>query len=69
MLQPLSPIKSESPVLGKMVIVKTGIFPRIPTPESESFGAHRHEWEGWHPGVTVYKIQRGAEKLEGVPTH
>ncbi|KAF2236890.1 hypothetical protein EV356DRAFT_497831 [Viridothelium virens] len=62
-----NPIKSESSVTGPMVILKTGIFPRIPAPESESFGAHRHAWEPFIPGVTVYKIARGKEKLEDAP--
>ena len=64
-----SPIKSESPAMGEMVVLKTGMFPRIPAPESEAFGAHRQEWEGWHPEVTVFKIKRGEEKLDGVPEH
>ena len=50
-----------------MVVLKLGMFPRMPAPESEAFGDHRQTWEGWHPGVTVYKIKRGAEKLEGAP--
>ncbi|KAI9661028.1 MAG: hypothetical protein M1821_009355 [Bathelium mastoideum] len=64
-----SPIKSDGGTLGDMVVVKTGLFPRIPAPDSESFGAHRQTWAGWNEGVTVYKIKRGAEKLEGAPEH
>ncbi|KAI9686973.1 MAG: hypothetical protein M1822_002726 [Bathelium mastoideum] len=63
------PIKSDGGTLGDMVVVKTGLFPRIPAPDSESFGAHRQTWAGWNEGVTVYKIKRGAEKLEGAPEH
>ena len=60
-----SPIKSVSPNFPGKVVLKMGIFPRIPTPEAESFALHRHEWQGKHPGVTQYKIKIFGEKMEG----
>ncbi|KAL1304022.1 hypothetical protein AAFC00_000463 [Neodothiora populina] len=58
-----NPIKSVVPRLSGKVIVKMGMFPRIPAPELESFGLHRHPWQGTHEGVTQYKIKMGEEKL------
>jgi hypothetical protein len=46
-----------------MVIVKMGMFPRIPTPECESFAAHRHEWQGRHGDMVQFEIMRGGKKL------
>lgn len=46
-----------------LVIVKMGMFPRIPTPECESFALHRHPWQGKHAGLTQYAIVRGGETL------
>lgn len=46
-----------------LVIVKMGMFPRIPTPECESFALHRHPWQGKHEGLTQYAIVRGGETL------
>lgn len=45
-----------------------GMMPRIPQPEAEGFGSHKHPWQGAHEGVPVYKIKwAGPEKelLEG----
>lgn len=60
-----SPIKSETAAYPGKTVVKMGIMPRIPEPEVEGFGAHRHPWQGWHPGTTVYKVKwAGPEKEE-----
>jgi hypothetical protein len=34
-----------------------GMFPRIPAPEAESFGLHRHDWQGKHENVERYEIK------------
>lgn len=34
-----------------------GLFPRIPQPEAEGFGLHRHEWEGEVPGIEMYETK------------
>ena len=38
-------------------ILKMGMMPRIPQPESEGFGLHRHPWHGQNDGSDVYKIK------------
>lgn len=58
-----SPVKSETPMLPGKIIVKMGMMPRIPQPEAEGFGEHRHAWQGQHDGVPVYKFNfDGPEK-------
>lgn len=58
-----SPIKSETAAYPGKVILKMGIFPRIPQPEAEAFGLHKHEWQGQHNGVDTYEIKwAGPEK-------
>jgi hypothetical protein len=59
----VSPIMSIAEIFPKMVIVKMGMFPRIPQPECESFALHRHEWQGKHGDMTQYEIARGGKKL------
>jgi hypothetical protein len=61
---PTSPIKSETPLSPGKVILKMGIFPRIPEPEMESFAMHKHPWEADLEGTIKYKFARGGEKLE-----
>lgn len=50
-------------IFPKMVIVKMGMFPRIPQPECESFALHRHDWQGKHGDMTQFEIARGGKKL------
>lgn len=50
-------------ILPTMVIVKMGMFPRIPQPECESFALHRHAWQGKHADLTQFEIARGGKKL------
>ncbi|KAI0522068.1 Mss4-like protein [Xylaria bambusicola] len=59
-----NPIKSESPLYQGKVILKMGIFPRIPEPGAEGFALHRHAWEPEFEGTVKYKLARGGEKLE-----
>jgi hypothetical protein len=47
-----------------MIVVKMGMFPRIPEPEKETFAAHRHDWQGKHEGVTMFKLGLGGEIME-----
>ncbi|KAI7360246.1 hypothetical protein KC320_g67 [Hortaea werneckii] len=57
------PVKSETAAYPGKVVVKMGMMPRIPQPEMEGFGLHRHEWQGTHEGVQIYKIKwAGPEK-------
>jgi hypothetical protein len=64
MLISLSPIESVAQIRPGKVIVKMGMFPRIPKPECETFGNHRHEWQGKHDGLDQYKIQIFGDKME-----
>ncbi|KAI0551724.1 Mss4-like protein [Xylaria curta] len=59
-----NPIKSVASQSPDKVILKMGIFPRIPEPEMESFVMHRHPWEADFEGTVKYKLARGGEKLE-----
>lgn len=56
---------SKAEMLPGIIIVKMGMFPRIPEPEAESFALHRQSWQGKHEGMPQFKIVRGGEKLEG----
>ncbi|KAI3334457.1 Mss4-like protein [Ustulina deusta] len=59
-----NPIKSESPLYPGMVILKMGIFPRIPEPETEGFVLHKHPWEADLKDTVKYKVARGGEKMD-----
>lgn len=52
-----SPIKSETAAYPGKVVLKMGIYPRIPQPEAEGFGLHKHEWQGGHDGIETYEIK------------
>jgi hypothetical protein len=58
-----SPIMSETAVSPDKIVLKLGIFPRIPTPEAESFAEHRHVWQGTHEGLVQFATVRGGRKL------
>ncbi|KAI8932472.1 hypothetical protein NX059_010657 [Plenodomus lindquistii] len=58
-----NPIMSIAEALPDKVIVKMGMFPRIPKPECESFALHRHEWQGKHGDMPQFEIIRGGKKL------
>ncbi|KAG8627016.1 hypothetical protein KVT40_004499 [Elsinoe batatas] len=59
-----NPIKSVTPNHPGKVIIKMGMFPKIPKPEAETFGLHKNEWEGKHEGLDVYKIKMFADKMD-----
>ncbi|KAL6707015.1 hypothetical protein ACN47E_004965 [Coniothyrium glycines] len=58
-----NPIMSIAELLPDKVIVKMGMFPRIPDPECESFALHRHPWQGKHGDIPQFEIARGGKKL------
>ncbi|PSN65182.1 hypothetical protein BS50DRAFT_575247 [Corynespora cassiicola Philippines] len=58
-----SPITSKADFVPNMVFLKMGLFPRIPTPEAESFAAHKNDWEGSIEGAVQYETVRGGKKL------
>lgn len=59
-----SPVMSKVGMLPGKVIVKMGMMPVIPTPEMESFAAHKHTWFKKPEGVTSYKILRTGEVMD-----
>lgn len=52
-----SPISSETDMYPGKIVLKMGMFPRIPQPEAEGFGLHKHPWQGEHPKIETYKIK------------
>ncbi|KAK4565488.1 hypothetical protein LTR86_004105 [Recurvomyces mirabilis] len=52
-----NPIKSETQAYPGKVVVKMGMMPRIPQPEMESFGLHKHAWQGKHKDMQTFKIR------------
>ncbi|KXT15433.1 hypothetical protein AC579_10613 [Pseudocercospora musae] len=59
----MSPVKSETALYPGKVVLKMGMFPRIPQPEAEGFGLHKHAWQGEHDGIDTYEIKwAGPEK-------
>lgn len=58
-----SPVKSVAATRPGLVIMKMGMFPRIPAPEFETFALHRHEWQGQHDDTIQYRIRLGDERL------
>ncbi|KAF2186787.1 hypothetical protein K469DRAFT_630840 [Zopfia rhizophila CBS 207.26] len=58
-----NPIKSETELAPGMVILKMGIYPRIPPPSAEAFAEHRHDWQAKHEGVEQYATTRSGPKL------
>lgn len=57
MLNAHSPIKSETSAYPGKVIIKMGMMPRIPEPENEGFGLHKHPWLGKNAGTDVYETK------------
>ena len=58
-----SPIMSVTPTQPGRIIVKMGMFPRMPQPAFENFVAHKHAWEGTFPGITQYRLRIYGEKV------
>ncbi|KAF2217896.1 hypothetical protein CERZMDRAFT_30995 [Cercospora zeae-maydis SCOH1-5] len=52
-----NPIKSETQLYPGKVVLKMGIFPRIPQPEAEGFGLHKHDWQVNNDGIETYEIK------------
>lgn len=59
-----SPIKSVTPLYEGKTVLKLGIFPKIPTPEWESFTEGKQEWEKTLEGSVLYKGKSFGEKME-----
>ncbi|KAF2727994.1 hypothetical protein EJ04DRAFT_391350, partial [Polyplosphaeria fusca] len=57
------PIMSKPAILPGKVIVKMGIFERIPAPEMECFVGGRQGWEGVVGGVVRYRGRMGGEEV------
>jgi hypothetical protein len=59
-----SPIKSVTSLYPGKVILKLGIFPKIPVPEWESFASQRQTWEKPIDGCVQYKMESLGEELK-----
>ncbi|KAF2198410.1 hypothetical protein GQ43DRAFT_457854 [Delitschia confertaspora ATCC 74209] len=59
-----NPIKSETELLPGNVILKMGIFPRIPEPGLESFWSHKHDWLPKIEGTTKLTLGGGSEVVK-----
>lgn len=60
-----SPVKSETAAYPGKLILKMGMFPRIPKPEAQGFGLHRQSWEGKHEDIPVFEVKwAGPEKKQ-----
>ncbi|KAF2654989.1 hypothetical protein K491DRAFT_693281 [Lophiostoma macrostomum CBS 122681] len=57
------PILSRPEMLPGKIILKMGIFPRIPAPEMECFAAHKHVWEPEVQDIVGFKTVRGGERV------
>ena len=44
------------------IVVKLGVFPRVPQPEWEQFAERRQEWEEPLEGCIQYKLLAGPGK-------
>lgn len=55
---------SKVDMLPGKAIIKLGMMPVIPTPEMESFAAHKHFWFNKPDNVLSYKILRTGELME-----
>jgi hypothetical protein len=58
-----SPVKSVTTTRPGLVIMKMGMFPRIPAPEFETFASHKHKWQGQHENTIQYRLRLGDEIL------
>ena len=59
-----SPIQSVTPVMQGRVVVKLGVFERVPQPEWEQFAVRRQDWEKPFEGCVQYKLLGGPGKEE-----
>lgn len=48
--------------MGGKIVVKLGIFPRVPMPEWEAFAIRRQDWEKPVDGCVQYKLAGGPGK-------
>ncbi|KAL2434059.1 hypothetical protein ABEF95_014276 [Exophiala dermatitidis] len=52
------PIMSITPLYKGKIILKLGIYPKLPVPEWESFASQRQEWEKPLDGAIQYKTKQ-----------
>ncbi|KAF2101386.1 hypothetical protein NA57DRAFT_35078 [Rhizodiscina lignyota] len=57
-----TPIQSVTPVMGGKVVLKLGVFERVPEPEWEAFAVRRQIWEKPLEGCIQYKLLGGPGK-------
>lgn len=54
-----TPIQSVTPVMNGKVVIKLGIFEKVPQPEWEAFAVRRQDWEKPFDGCIQYKLLGG----------
>jgi hypothetical protein len=57
-----SPIQSVSSIMGGKVVLKLGVFEKVPEPEWEAFAVRRQVWEKPLEGCIQYKLLGGPGK-------
>lgn len=58
---------SITPLYKGKTILKLGIYPKLPTPEWESFASKRQTWEEPMEGTMQFTIRSLADKMPGSP--
>ncbi|KAH0848257.1 hypothetical protein FOPE_02289 [Fonsecaea pedrosoi] len=59
------PIMSVTPLYKGKVVLKLGLYPKLPVPEWESFASQRQSWEKPLEGAVQYKTKSFGEKMPG----
>jgi len=59
------PIMSVTPMYKGKIVLKLGIYPKLPQPEWESFAERRQAWEKPLEGAVQYKTKSFGEKMPG----
>lgn len=59
------PIMSVTPLYKGKIVLKLGIYPKVPHPEWESFAERRQAWEKPLEGAVQYKTKSFGEKMPG----
>jgi len=57
-----TPIQSVTPTMPGKVVLKLGMFERVPNPEWEAFAVRRQSWEKPFEGCIQYKLLGGPGK-------
>ncbi|ETN46712.1 uncharacterized protein HMPREF1541_00899 [Cyphellophora europaea CBS 101466] len=59
------PIFSQTPVYKGKIILKLGLYPKLPVPEWESFVKDKQAWETPMPGTMQFTSKSGGDRVRG----